>query len=266
MKVSSFENETAITANDSGWACRVEPHWSIGGTPNGGYALSPLLRALGSLAGLNDPLSVTAHFLRPATPACAGQITGRSIRSGRTLATAAASLHQEGTERIFAVAAFGDLGGASAATALDLDIVAPDIASPERCVGSGALEEGVEISISSRLEVRLDPGCATPGASDRASLDGWVRFADGAPPAVLALPLFADAFPPSLYPRFGRFGWVPTVELTVHVRRRPAPGWIQGRFECDDLVGGRMIETGTLWDEDGRVVARSRQLGLVRSV
>ncbi len=55
------------------------------------------------------------------------------------------------------------------------------------------------------------------------------------------------------------------MELTVHARRRPASGWVQARFECDDVEGGRMIETGTLWDSTGAVVARSRQLGLVLS-
>ena len=77
------------------------------------------------------------------------------------------------------------------------------------------------------------------------------------------LPLFADAFPPALHSRIGRVGWVPTIELTVHVRRRPAAGWLLARLECDDVDGGRMIESGTLWDATGAVVARSRQLGLV---
>jgi acyl-CoA thioesterase len=58
-------------------------------------------------------------------------------------------------------------------------------------------------------------------------------------------------------------GWVPTIELTVHVRRRPAPGWILGRFRTDDLVDGRMIETGGLWDSTGAFVADCRQIGLV---
>jgi acyl-CoA thioesterase len=56
---------------------------------------------------------------------------------------------------------------------------------------------------------------------------------------------------------------VPTIELTVHLRRRPASGWVLARFECDDVEGGRMIESGTLWDSTGAVVARCRQLGLV---
>ena len=56
---------------------------------------------------------------------------------------------------------------------------------------------------------------------------------------------------PRSFGRLGRVGWVPTIELTVHVRRRPGPGWVMGRFRCDDLDGGRMVEDGALWDGDG---------------
>jgi acyl-CoA thioesterase len=56
---------------------------------------------------------------------------------------------------------------------------------------------------------------------------------------------------------------VPTIELTSHVRRRPAPGWVQGRFVTEDLQDGRMIEDGWLWDSTGALVARSRQLAML---
>ena len=75
--------------------------------------------------------------------------------------------------------------------------------------------------------------------------------------------LFADAFPPAVHSVVERVGWVPTLELTVHVRRRPVAGWVQARIECDDVAGGWMIETATLWDASGAVVARARQLGLL---
>jgi acyl-CoA thioesterase len=58
---------------------------------------------------------------------------------------------------------------------------------------------------------------------------------------------------------------VPTVELTIHVRRRPAPGWILGQFRTEDLSEGRMIENGLLWDSTGQLVAQARQLALVRT-
>jgi len=122
----------------------------------------------------------------------------------------------------------------------------------------------VPLPILDRLHVRVHPDQAVAGSADRATISGWVRFADGTPPSSASLPLFADAFPPSLLPLVARVGWVPTLELTVHVRRHPADGWIRASFECDDLTGSQLIESGTLWDSTSAVVARSRQLGLRR--
>jgi acyl-CoA thioesterase len=86
---------------------------------------------------------------------------------------------------------------------------------------------------------------------------------DGSPPTSTSLPLLADVFPPALHATLGRVGWVPTLELTVHVRRQPQPGWVQAHITCDDVAAGMMIETGSLWDSSGALVARSRQLGML---
>ena len=158
-------------------------------------------------------------------------------------------------------AVFGDIDDEEPGEGID--IAAPTIPPPEECVNRAELLQGVALPIASRVDVRVPADAAIGGESNRAITQGWVRLSDGTPPTVLSLPLFADAFPPSLFAKLGSVGWVPTIELTVHVRRRPVDGWIQARFECDDLVGGRMIESGTLWDQTGRVVARSRQLGLL---
>ena len=61
----------------------------------------------------------------------------------------------------------------------------------------------------------------------------------------------------------GPVGWVPTIELTVHLRARPAPGWILGQFTTQDMQDGRLIEDGALWDSRGTLVAQSRQLALL---
>ena len=146
---------------------------------------------------------------------------------------------------------------------VEINVSAPEIPPPDECVDRRALDQGVELPILDRLDIRIHPDRATADPTGDAVMEGWIRFGDGAEPSTVALPLFSDAFPPSLFSKFGRVGWVPSVELTVHVRRRPAPGWVQARFECDDLVDGRLIESGALWDQDGMLVARSRQLGLL---
>lgn len=256
-----FEHETAVDDQGDYWTTRLGAAWSIGDNPNGGYALSPVLRVLGEIAGHPDPLSVTTQFLRPAAGDTDGEVHAEVVRVGRTTGVARGTLVQTGTERLLTTAVFGDLSVAAGSG----PELAPDpvqLPAPEACVDRRDLDQGVDLPILSRLEVRIDPSHAGAGTADRARVAGWIRFADGTAPTALALALFADAFPPSLYSLVGRVGWVPTVELTVHVRRRPAPGWVRAEFACDDLHDGRMIESGTLWDSTGAVVARSRQLGL----
>lgn len=271
---SRFDVETAITPTGPGrWSGHAHPPWCIGDAANGGYALTPVLRATAELAEHPDPLSVTTHFLRPVRGDAPLTIEAEAIRVGRSTGVARGSLGQDDRERLVVLAAFGELaplGDTPSPTAEPPTIDAPvpaEVASlprPDACIDRRELTQGVDLPILQRLDVRIHPDHARAGGSPYAVIAGWIRFADGTDPSVLALPMFADAFPPSLYPALGEVGWVPTVELTVHIRARPSPGWVRARFECDDLVGGRMIESGTLWDADGRVIARSRQLGLLR--
>ncbi len=121
----------------------------------------------------------------------------------------------------------------------------------------------MDLPLLSRVEVRVDPASVESAPESEAAVDGWIRFVDDRPVDSMALTLLADCFPPSIFSAFGRVGWVPTIELTVHVRRRPQPGWIQARFVTSDLGGSTLVEDGVLWDETGALVARARQLALV---
>ncbi len=95
-------------------------------------------------------------------------------------------------------------------------------------------------------------------------MEGWVRFADGREPDPGSLVVAADAFPPTVL-NLMQTPWVPTIELTVHVRARPAPGWLQCAFRTRYLIDGDLEEDGELWDSSGRLVALSRQLARVRA-
>jgi acyl-CoA thioesterase len=261
--VGRFDAETAVVSvGSAAWRTELSSAWDIGGTANGGYALTPVLRALVEAGGHPDPLSVTTHFLRPVRGAGGADVVATVVRQGRTTTVARGELQRDGRELLLVHAVLGDLSEPAGA-GHDLSVAAPPIPPPDACVHRSELAQGVELPILDRLDVRIHPERAVPGGSAEAVIEGWIRFEDGSDPSTLALPLLVDAFPPTLYSRFGSVGWVPTIELTVHVRRRPAPGWIQARLECDDLADGRMVETGTLWDESGAVVARSRQLGLL---
>lgn len=265
----------AAPADAGRYTGHVHPSWNIGTNPNGGYLMALAVAGLRMRAPQHpDPLSVTVHYLRPGLGGARCDVDARILRSGRTLSTGRATLIQDGTARLEVLAALGDLGdpaapggapasGAPPAAAIEPPM--PAMPPPQDCVARSGDAQGVVLPILDRVEVRLHPDEAGAGAAGRAQVTGWIRFRDGRPPDALAALLFADAFPPSVFGLLGMVGWVPTIELTVHVRRRPAPGWMLGRFTTADLADGRMIEDGALWDSAGRLVAQSRQLALLRS-
>ena len=116
-----------------------------------------------------------------------------------------------------------------------------------------------------RFDLRLDPAHAGWGAGEpgmTGSIAGWYRFADGREPDPIALLTICDVLPPVTFD-LGMPGWAPTLELTVHVRAHPAPGWLKVRHATRTMAGGLFEEDCEVWDSAGRLVAQSRQLALL---
>jgi acyl-CoA thioesterase len=262
--MSNFEQETALTGVSQGrWRGRVDPHWNIGDNPNGGYLISIAMAAAVQLAPTHpDPLTLTVHYLRPGIGGADCTVDAELLRTGRTLSTVRATLGQEGKSRLEVLAGFGDLSAANQADE-SITVAPPPMPPPEDCIPRSGEEQGVDLPLLSRMDILLHPDEARAGIAGKAQVTGWIRFVDGHPPDTRSVVMFADAFPPSVFGLLGVVGWVPTLELTVHVRRRPVPGWILGQFSTQDLADGRMIEDGALWDESGNLIAQSRQIALV---
>lgn len=269
----AFDRETTVKASGEGmWGAHVAPHWNIGDKPNGGYLMAVALQALraelaaGAMerdADQPDPLTLTAHFLRPGIPDAPATISTEVLRRGRSISTVRGTLVQDGKARVEIMAGFGSLADDSPSD-IDIDLPPPSFPAIDEGTDRATLVQGVkEMSLLSRVDVRVLPEHSQFVVGSDARMAGWIRFSDDRPPDSLGLALFADAFPPSLFTKLGSIGWVPTLEMTVQIRRRPAPGWLAATFETDDLTGGRFVETGTLWDSTGHVVAHSRQLGLL---
>ncbi len=262
-----FDRETqSQEAGNGSWAVQVSDQWNISGNPNGGYLMAVVLRAMATLCPQPDPLTVTAHFCRPGLGGTSGIVRGDVVKLGRTISTVQGGLIQEGKQRLSVLAGFGKLPKAAKVdepAQRFLTVDRPQLPPPEECVDRAQLSQGVSLPILDNVEVRVPREYDFDGSLGRAATAGWIRFVDRRPPDALSLVLFADAFAPSLFSKYGRVGWVPTLEMTIQVRRQPVQGWVAATFVCDDLVDGTMIETGSLWDQDGNLVARSRQLGLL---
>ncbi len=260
--MSRFDDDTRTHgAGDHAWSARVSSRWNIGATPNGGYLLALAASGMRRASAHQDPLSITAHYLKPGVADAPCRIEARVVRAGRALSTVHATLAQADGPRLEVVAAMGDLRADDEAM---LAVPRPVLPPPEACPQRSPEAQGVSLPILGSLDIRLNPDELRADAPRAARVSGWIRFRDGREPDPLACLLFADAFPPAVFGLLGMVGWVPTVELTVNVRRRPAPGWMCGQFRTVDVSDGRLIEDGMLWDAEGRLIAQSRQLALLR--
>ncbi|GAB3672686.1 thioesterase family protein [Actinocorallia lasiicapitis] len=265
MFESEFAQATASSLDENGeLRAEISDSWGTGGpAPNGGYLLAVVARALSQVTGQPHPMTVTGHFLSMAVPGPA-TIRTEVIREGRTLTSATASLLQDGKEKIRILAAYGDLGG------LPDDVrttAEPPVLPPvEECYE--APEEFRKIvTLLGQTDLRMDPataGWALGKPSGIGEMRSWFRLSDGADADPFTLLFAADALPPVAF-EMGVQGWVPTLELTVHVRAIPAPGWLRVIARTRNLAGGHLEEDVEIWDEKDRLVAQARQLARVRA-
>ncbi|WP_151084668.1 thioesterase family protein [Nocardioides cynanchi] len=260
---AEFDRDVAVTATGEGtYAADLSPGWVVGGGVNGGYLLAVLGRALGGSTVHPDPLTVSAYYLSASRPGPA-TVTTRLLRESGSTATMAADLVQEGGHRIAALATYGDLG--SLPDDVGTTATEPELPPLEECWGMGLAPPDFRASappLLSRFDLRFDPataGWAVGQPSGRGLIQGWFRLNDDREPDPVSLLLAVDAMPPVTFD-LGRMGWAPTLELTVHVRARPAPGWLKLRHETRNLAGGMFEEDCEVWDSAGRLVAQSRQL------
>ncbi|MGE0312981.1 MAG: thioesterase family protein [Lautropia sp.] len=264
--MSQFDDETRLSRTaDDRFEGRVHAAYNIGTNPNGGYLMAIAVAAVRARVPQHpDPLSVTVHYQRPGAGDEACEVVTEVLRSGRSVSTVRAQLLQQGKPRLDLVAAMGVLPSPEAVAANpSLTIPPPAMPAPDACIARTGAVQGIFIPLLERMDILLHPDESKPASMNEARVSGYARFRDGRAPDTLSALLFADAFPPAVFSLLGLVGWVPTIELTVHVRRRPAPGWVLGRFRVDDLADGRMIEDGALWDSEGTLFARSRQLAML---
>ncbi|MBX9395495.1 thioesterase family protein [Streptomyces sp. TRM72054] len=268
---SEFDRDTAVTRRSEGvYDIDLSAGWTIISAVNGGYLLAVLGRALADALPHPDPFTISAHYLTASQPGPAVVRTD-VVRTGRTLSTGQASLFQyddqgREVERIRVLASYGDLGSLPD----DVRTTARPPAMPpmDQCFGpeDGPAPVDGSSAITERLLLKLDPstlGWALGAPSGKGEMRAWFGLKDGRDADPFSLLLAVDALPPTAF-ELGISGWVPTVELTVHVRCRPAPGPLRVSITTRNLAGGFLEEDAEVWDSADRLVAQSRQLARVR--
>lgn len=228
---------------------------------HGGFSMAVGAQAMALASGRPGAATLTAHFLEqvdlvPTT------IHTEVLREGGRHSTVRARLVQDGRDRVVFTGVIGDVAAAKGPTR---HRPAPSVPAWEGCV-----DTGFPSSFKQHVDGRLDPATAgflkgVPSGSD--FVQGRLRFHSDEVIDAPALAFLADVLiSPSIEVGEAAMGWIPTVELTVHVHDPTWRGEVLARIWTDHVTGGYATEDVELWSGDGeRLLAVGRQLALVRA-
>jgi hypothetical protein len=253
-----LEEALALEVGPDAVVGRVAEGYDVFGIPHGGYLAALAAKAALARAGLPDLFSVTTHFLRKAA---VGPIRFEVEAAGqsRRFRALRASGRQDGQVVLALSALVGDretIDGPSWEGSAGWDHRSAPLTPP-----AGAPDAGLPTpAVAERLGLRLDLdtlGFTRGEAAREARVRGTVR----ATPVDQLLALIAcDITPPAVWNVLGPSGWVPTVELTAHIRARPAEGPLGIDVATAHVGGGFLEEDAVVRDDRGALVAQSRQL------
>ena len=190
--------------------------YDIFGLTHGGYLLALAANAVLARSGAPDLFTVTGHFLRKTTT---GPVQVHVHRAGgsRRFTTWWAQLSQDGEVALTVMASVGDRGTLDGPSWSAGPLPRVDDADLLPVAGADGPTSALP-QAAHRLALRLE--AATVGFLEgRTSGDAVVRGTVDVDPAdQLAALVACDITPPPVWNALGRSGWVPTVELTAHLR------------------------------------------------
>lgn len=259
--MNQFDQDTAVTSLGGGiYEAQLSDRWKVILGPNGGYLMAIVLRAM--QAEINDPeripRSLTLHYLS-APVGGPLQIITSIERAGRNLSTITARFTQNDKLIGIGIAAFGKARDGIAFN----DWPAPDVTLPKELENWDPFDGHGPVFLKNwhiRHALEVD--------ESRARTGGWMRLADTRTPDALSVAAMTDTWFPPLFMKTQRPLPAPTIDLTVHFRsdvnalELGPEAWVLGVFETRVAADGYFEEDGCLWDEQGRLLAHSRQLAV----
>ncbi len=250
----------ASSSNANGWHVRstVEDGWDVFTIPHGGYLLALAGQAVLAATGAPDIFTITVHYLRKAAVGPM-EFEVRTVGGSRRFTTVTATASQGGEPVLSVMASVGDREGIEGPAWSSSPAWDPTTVTLSPPAGDPALPFQPP-TIAHRFSLRMDTtslgfptGQQLPTAELRATLD--TTQVDQ-----LTALLACDITPPAAWNALGAEGWVPTVELTAHVRARPAPGPMTVVATTNHIANGFLEEDALVHDATGTLIVQSRQL------
>ena len=237
----------------------IHPGFDVFSIPNGGYVAAIAASAILEESGKPDIFSLTVHYLRKTVE---GPITFRIQRVGgsRRLTSYQAVGTQGEDERpvLSLVASVGDRTLFSGGTHFVDPVWTPVEADlmPRMASGPPPAAPNIAERVGSRIEAS-----SSGGLMGKPTGQGVVRATMNIEPLdQLAAIVACDATAPAVWNILGPKGWVPTVELTVHVRARGGPGPARVVARTANVQDGFLEEDCLVHDANGKLIVQSRQL------
>ncbi len=238
----------------------VRPGFDVFGVTHGGYLTALCAHALIRHTGLSDILSVTTHFLRKARE---GPIRFDVQAAGFSRRFTSVAFTARQAEDVV-LAGTGLLGDREAHEGPRWERDVPFDPTGLRWTPHPA-EAGADMpfplpNVALPTGMRLDLSTVAFVSGEKAE-DARIRaLMDCAPDDRLAPLVACDLTPPVVWNVLGMGGWIPTLELTAHVRARPSSGPLRIEAVTRHVSGGFLEEDARVWDSEGTLVVQSRQL------
>ena len=261
---TDFQRDTAAEPLGEGrYRVALNDRWWIGPGPNGGYVAALMLEAMSQAAAPGQPpRSLTVHFLRrPTIGPAEGHVTVE--HAGRATAFISSRLMQDGRIQAKAMAVFSAGRGGPEFDHARM----PEAPPPEE--GEEFDTQQAPVAVFSQYRAIMIEGVPYSGA-DRAETAGWIRLKDDQPMTAVLAAAMLDVWSPAPFVALTEPALAPTLEYTVHFPTElPVPGaeepdWTLIRLTADQARDGHFSEDGELWSRDGRLLARCRQIALLR--
>ena len=265
---TSFDTDIAVTPRGEGrFTASLSERWWVGGGPNGGYVAAIMLNAMSTVAGEGSPgqppRSLTVHFLS-APEVGPAEVEVTAEREGKTTSFFSARLIQGGEVQAKAMAVFsGDRDG------IEFDNTEmPEVPPPDESQEFDTALAPVEVF--ARFRAIFGAGEPPFSSGSRADSAGWIRLKEDHPVTPELAATVLDVWFPTPYVLLDGPTAAPTLEYTVHFPRRLPPEgmeeseWMLINPHAAEATEGHFTEDAELWTQGGTLIARSRQMALLR--
>jgi acyl-CoA thioesterase len=255
-----FHDATRIQSadEDQTWTANVPDGWSQGRAAFGGIVSALVLRAAQTEAPPDRHcIGFNLAFVGPLRPGHC-RITQRILRNGRSVSHIENHIHQEGDIRANCTSFWG--------TPRPQSIFHAPEAHEKLLPGEEALHRPYDPSVMpefvQNFEYRWDHHGLPYSGSSTPLVAGWIRQRNQDPHDLALVTALIDAWPPPVWSLLTRPAFGSSVAWQVQFLHPPPekPGWFYFRSQAGFAANGYSDINAELWDPNGRLLARSRQI------